>query len=311
VHAITASYSGDGNFAASTSPALSQTVKPLGTKTALAQSLSTTAFNQSVTFTAVVTSTVGVPTGTVTFKAGVTSLGSPALVAGKAVLSVSTLGVGAHSISAVYNGDVNHASSTSPGLLHTVIKAATSTALVSSVNPSAFNQSVTFTATVTPATSGLPTGSVTFKAGATTLGTVALAAGKAVLSVSTLSLGSHSITAVYNGDVDYNPSTSVTLVQTVVKAATSTTVVSSVNPSTFNQLVTFTAKVTPNTAGVPTGSVTFKAGVTTLGTGALSAGKATFSISTLSKTSHGITAVYGGDTNFLGSTSPAIIQVVN
>ena len=289
VHQITGVYSGDATFAAHTSAVLPQTVNRLATTTALAASLSTTTFNQPVTFTASVTSTLGVPTGTVTFKNGAATLGSPALAAGKAVLSISTLTIGVHSITAVYNGDTNHSPSTSPGVSHTVNKGATSTALLASVNPSVFNQAVTFTATVTPSTSGVPTGTVTFRDGATTLGSPALAAGKAMLSISTLTVGAHSIRAVYNGDADHTSSVSDALSHTVNKAATSTALVSSLNPSTVSTKVTFTATVTPATGGVPTGAVTFKAGTTTLGSPALSAGKATLSTSTLAKGNNTIT----------------------
>ena len=65
-------------------------------------------------------------------------------------------------------------------------------------------------------------------------------------------------------------------------------------------------------AGVPTGSVTFKDGATTLGTGTLNGtGQATFATTTLAVGSHTITAVYGGDPNFSGSTSAALAQTVS
>ncbi len=71
--------------------------------------------------------------------------------------------------------------------------------------------------------------------------------------------------------------------------------------------VTFTATVSPATA---TGTVTFKEGTTTLGTGTLSAGRTTFSISTLTQGTHTITAVYGGNTTYAGSTSVNLTQTV-
>jgi hypothetical protein len=145
--------------------------------------------------------------------------------------------------------------------------------VVSSTNPSTFGQSVTFTATVT----GLivtPTGTVTFKDGATTLGIGSLnGSGQATFSTGALSAGDHSITAVYGGDLLYNPSTSSVLTQTVNQASSTTSVSSSANPSSFGQSVTFTATVTGSGA---TGTVTFKDGATTLGTGTLSSGTATF-----------------------------------
>src|SRR5207237_7125945 len=92
-------------------------------------------------------------------------------------------------------------------------------AVASSVNPSAFGQSVTFTATVTataPGT-GTPTGTVTFKDGATPIGTNTLSAGQTTFTTSSLSVASHTISAVYNGDGNFNASTSPNLTQTVNK----------------------------------------------------------------------------------------------
>ena len=94
------------------------------------------------------------------------------------------------------------------------------------------------------------------------------------------------------------------------KATSSTSLVSSLNPSTHGASVTFTASVT-STASIPPGVVTFKDGTITLGTGTLSSGKATFSTSALSVGTHSITAVYGATTNFSSSTSAVLSQVVN
>lgn len=97
---------------------------------------------------------------------------------------------------------------------------------------------------------------------------------------------------------------------TVTQGSSTTTDISSVNPSTFGQSVTFTATVAGG--GVtPTGTVTFKDGAATLGTGTLSGGVATFSTSTLTVANHNITAVYGGDSNYTGSTSAVLVQTVN
>jgi hypothetical protein len=91
--------------------------------------------------------------------------------------------------------------------------------------------------------------------------------------------------------------------------ASTTVVGSSANPSGCGQSVTFTATVT-SAGGTPTGTVTFKDGAATLGGGTLSSGSAAFSTSALAAGSHSITAVYGGDSNFAGSTSPVLTQVV-
>jgi Bacterial Ig-like domain (group 3)/Autotransporter beta-domain len=97
---------------------------------------------------------------------------------------------------------------------------------------------------------------------------------------------------------------------TVGQAATTVTLTSSLNPSNFGQAVTFTATVT-DAGGTPTGNVVFKDGGSVLGTVALSGGIAAFSTASLTLGSHSITASYLGSANFLGSTSAALIQVVN
>jgi hypothetical protein len=185
---------------------------------------------------------------------------------------------------------------------------ATTTGLSSGQNPSTYGQTVTFTATVSPSAA---TGSVTFKDGATTIGTVVLNAGTAQLQISTLTAGSHSITATYGGNSAYASSTSTpALVQNVQQAATSITLASS-GTSTYGNPVTFTATVTSG-GGTPAGTVTFNDGNTAIGTVALSGGQAKLSTSTLSVGVHSITATFNGSTNFAGSgPSNTVSQTVN
>jgi Bacterial Ig-like domain (group 3) len=310
-HSITAVYGGDVLYNASTSPVLTQSVVANATSTTVISSVNPSALNQSVIFTATVTSPGGTPTGTVTFMDGATTLGTGTLDgSGQTTFASSLLLPGNHSITAVYSGDSNFSAGVSPVLTQTVNLGTSSTAVISSANPSTVGQSVTFTATV----SGLviqPTGTVTFKDGAATLGTGNInASGQATFTTSALGAGSHSITAVYGGDTIYNSSTSNLLTQQVNQTSTATAVVSSANPSASGASVTFTATVT-SSGGTPTGTVTFMDGVATLGTGSLDgSGQATLSTSGLSIGAHSITAVYGGDANFTGSTSPVLTQNV-
>src|ERR1019366_2667757 len=95
-----------------------------------------------------------------------------------------------------------------------VKKATTTTTLASSQNPSTYRQPVTFTATVAPQFSGTPTGSVVFKDGTKTLKTVTLSGGVASYTTSTLTSGTHTITATYNGSASFDGSSG-SLTQTV------------------------------------------------------------------------------------------------
>ncbi|PYU78148.1 MAG: hypothetical protein DMG51_19250 [Acidobacteria bacterium] len=281
--------------------------------TTLISSLNPSALGQAVTFTAMVKPAAGsgTPTGTVTFNDGATVLGPGTLSGGTATLTTSGLGAGVHSITAVYGGDANFANSTSPVLMQTVNKATSSTSVVSSNSASNRGAAVTFTATVTSPVTGTLTGTVTFQDGAAALGTGTLSGGTATFTTSGLGTGAHSITAIYGGDANFAGSTSPLLTQTIGKAASSTAVVSSNNPSIIGTAVTLTATVTSPVTGTLTGTVTFQDGTAALGTGTLSGGAATFTTSGLTGGTHSITAIYSGDASFAGGTSPALTQTVN
>jgi|HubBroStandDraft_6_1064221.scaffolds.fasta_scaffold13474_2 hypothetical protein len=201
---------------------------------------------------------------------------------------------------------------------HTVsipIEAPTTTTLVSGANPSVYFQTVTYTATVAGSFGGTPTGFVTFKADGVSMGPSAAvnSSGVATLSFNKLVAGTHTITATYGGSGKNVGSTSASLTQTVDKATTTTKVVSSLNPSTSGQSVTFTATVagefggnTPNTMKIKDGSTI----IATLTTNATTH-EVTFTTSSLSVGTHNITAVYEGGSNLHGSTSAVLKQVVN
>jgi hypothetical protein len=135
----------------------------------------------------------------------------------------------------------------------------------------------------------------------------------ATAATSTSPVGTYSSTCTNASDSNYSISYVAGTVQ-VSQASTTTAVTSSStgNTSTFAQSVTFTATVTPKYNGTtPTGTATFYNNGSQIGTGKLSQGQATFSTSSLpASTANSITAIYGGDGNFTGSTSPAINQTV-
>jgi photosystem II stability/assembly factor-like uncharacterized protein len=284
--------------------------------TSVISSLNPSAFGQAVTFTATVTSPQGTPDGYVLFQDAGSTIVIASLSGGKATLDDPYLSVGVHSITAVYEGSTTFLGSTSPAISHTVNKAATSVSLVSSANlhPIPFGQNVSFTATVSASTTGIPEGTITLKDGPAVLATkvVNINTGTVMfVGFSTFSVGNHVITATYNGNGSYLASVSPILTLVISRAASATSVVSSVNPSSLGQTVTFTATVKSSTSGIPTGSVTFKNGTTTLGTSMLASGKASIATSKLSKGTHSISVVYGGSVDYFGSTSQALSQTVN
>jgi hypothetical protein len=215
-HSITATYSGDADNTTSTSSTLTEYVGLAPTQTVLTTSGSPSHIGQPVTFTATVTWTYGtVPNGEmVTFFDGMTSIGTSTTASGVAKFTTSSLTVKTHTIKATYAGDANF--KTSSGTVTQVVeKYSTTTTLSSSPNPSKFGQAVTFTANVTSTGPSAPTGRVKFLDGTTTLGAATLSSGVAKLTKSKLAVGTHPITAQYQGDAVSAKSTSSVVNQVV------------------------------------------------------------------------------------------------
>jgi hypothetical protein len=273
------------------------------TTTTLESSPNPSSYAESVTLTASVSPATA--TGGVTFYDGSTALGTSPIASGVASISLTTLAVGTHSLTAVYGGDSNEASSTSPVVTQTVTVRPTTTTLASSPNPSNHGQTVTLTATVSPSTA---TGTVTFYNQSTALGTGVLSGGAATLPISTLVVGTFFLSATYGGDTNDGASNALPVTQNVYAVVTSTVLTSSPNPSTFGQTVKLTATVSPATA---TGTVTFYHGDNSLGTVKLKGGQAALGVSTLGTGSIALTASYSGDDFDLASTSPVITEIVN
>ena len=204
IFTITASYSGDSNFAASTSPRLRQVVNSTtksATSTTLASSLNPSIYGQKITFTAAVATTGPLPpTGTVVFTWSIYTIGSATLnSSGVATLTKSNLNANPFPLTAVYKGDANNLGSTSPVLNQTVLQTTSAATISSSLNPSSVGQPVTFTAKISSPTV-MPTGPVTFKAGTTVLGTVQLSGGKASYTTTSLPAGSTPIKVNFEGN---------------------------------------------------------------------------------------------------------------
>jgi hypothetical protein len=225
---IDAVYSGNTGFASSTSPSLTVTVNALTTTTTtLAAAPNPAAVGQTVTLTVTVSPIpTGASLGTVDFYNGASLLGSfDVTSSGVVTFAITGLPVGANSLTAVYSGNTAFGTSTSVPLIETVTAiAATSTSLAATPNPSAADQPVTLTATVSPLPTGATLGTVDFLYGATVLATAPLSAsGIATFSIATLPGGSDSITAAYSGNAGSAASTSAALTE-IVQATYAVTV---------------------------------------------------------------------------------------
>jgi hypothetical protein len=279
---IVATYSGDTNFAGSSSDQLNEQVNAAATSTALNADNGSLVTGQAVTFTATVSvnspgsAAAAVPGGSVDFQADGADLPGCAAVGidsgGTATCTVpGGFTPSTQTITAAYSGDENFTASDAPSLSEPVTPDATTTEVTASANPPVTGQGVVYTATVSPVGpgSGTPTGTATFtvtgpkspQPTCTGGATVTLAGGSAscVVPANQLIPGStYSVAVTYSGDSGFQPSNG-TLEQTIAQGSTSTALVSSINPAASGTAVSFKATVSANSpaAGTPGGTVTF------------------------------------------------------
>ncbi len=213
-YAITAAYSGDTNYKAS-SGAGTETVTPAATSTTVVSNHNPSVSGQPVTYTATVAVTapgVGAPTGSVTFKDGTTTICSSVVLSASKTASCSatyTSSTGSpHKITAVYGGDKNFKASTSAVLTQSVNKVATT--LVAA--PAKFGLlSITFSATLTRSDTKAPLSgqTVTFSLlGRNVCQGTTASTGVAHCTITGLFLGIRTYTATYAGSTAYLPSNS-------------------------------------------------------------------------------------------------------
>jgi len=321
IHLLTAVFTPDNPaaYGPSTSPAVPFTISgPTSTSAVLSTSAaSPVTQGTAVTLTATLTPTSAI--GMVQFKDGSTNLGDPVAVDnGTASTTTSTLAVGSHQLTAVFTSTnaMLYGPSTSPAVPFTISGAtATSTTLnaSSTATPVVVGSTVTLTATVNPNTAA---GTVQFRDGATNIGpAVAVSNGTAATTTTTLTAGSHQLTAVFTptNATLYSPSTSsvVTFVISGATATATTLMATPTSPTVQGTETTLTATVTPNTA---VGTVQFRDGDANLGPAVtLANGTATRTTSSLSPGTHNLTAVFTPTTvtSYGPSTSRAVRYVVN
>jgi predicted outer membrane repeat protein len=309
---LVATYAGDSDFNGSASVAQSHLVLKGSATTITADTPdpSTTGNSVSVDVTVADSSGLGgTPTGSVTV---LSSSGETCtintLVAGAGNCSITFLSRGAKTLTATYSGDSAFSSSNDTETHQ--VQDTTTTAITSQTpNPSVTGQGFAVTYTVTPANGGTPTGNVTVSDG-TSFCTATVAAGQCTITIG--AAGTATLTATYEGDVDFLTSTSTSVNQTVNKALTTTAITNqSVNPSVVGESVTITylVGVTAPGSGTPTGNVTVSDGLGATCTASVAAGQCVITFTTSGPRT--LTATYLGDSNYETSTSSGASHTVN
>jgi uncharacterized delta-60 repeat protein len=246
-HTITTTYAGDGNFNASAGSLTGnpQVVSKADATTALTSSANPSLLNQSVTFTATITSVIvgaGTPTGTVTFLDGGSSIGSGNLNAsGVATFAISTLSVGNHTITTTYPGDAsfNASAGSMTGNPQVVNKIATATTLSSVTPPGPITLGtpvdVAASVAVVPSGPGTPTGTITITSTDTSTNATDTCSFSVPAStnctLTATTAGSKTVTAAYGGDTDYATSTSSAAPLSVTPAVHTVTATAGANGS--------------------------------------------------------------------------------
>lgn len=268
-------------------------------------------YGAATTVTATVTREAGdpAPTGTVTVSENNVELSTAGLDAGgKSVLSLPVLSVGAHTLLVAYSGDgLTQPSQTTVAI--TVGKATPVVTVTADKVPS-YGDPVTLTAVVDGVGGGTAvTGQITFTEGGKTLGRVALGGtGRAGLTVPALTVGTHTITATYDGDTTY-ASAAAPISLAVAPARTTTVLTAGPSPVRERAPVTLQARVT-SPAGTPVGSVTFADDGVLLGRKAVSGnGTASLVVPGLNAGTHHLTAGFVARSPYASSSGTAVLEV--
>lgn len=254
---------------------------------------------------------VPAPTAGVAFYEGSTQVATASL-GGNGTLAAATLsGVtpGTHTYIARYLGDSNYPSFTFGSVVVTIGLEKPAIALNTLPASPTYGTTTKLTATLTT-TSTNPTGTVLFYEGATLLGTSTLVKGAASLDLSPAG-GTHNITAVYAGDMNFATVTSAVLMLNVASAAASVSLAAAPDTVASSATSALTATVTGVPGGAtPSGSIVFAESGQTLATVALDAtGRGTYAYSSATLAAHHITATYSGDSNYGNAQSAVTVTV--
>ncbi|CAN5239552.1 hypothetical protein BH11ACT5_BH11ACT5_22460 [soil metagenome] len=334
---LTADYLGDSVYGPGTSSAVDFHTTVVTTSTEITDiSPAAPQYGESVTVTVTVRSlapSTAAPQGNVTLTVDGTEVFGPISfdplaqerdgdMTFEAVIPAAALGAGDHALLAEYAGNDNFLDSSSTGAL-SITKAPTSTGLVVAPTSSVFGDQVTLTATVDASGTASPAnGSVTFAAGASSLGTVALvpcgtgdcSVASLTVAASTIGVGTATLKAQYQGSANFAASMATSGSYVVSKAAP-TVSVSGASTLVFGHSADYTVAVGTLRAKPADGSTVVMTAVpatgatVALGTVSLTDGTATASVAGLAPGDYTITAVYAGDSQFLAATGSTPVTV--
>lgn len=284
-------------------------------------------FNQQFKMSLTISPTnpsAGTPTGSVRFSVDGTPVPSSVVLAsGTASFTLqgtTALAIGVHTITADYSGDAVFVPDTFVKN-HTIVSEVFQSSTVLTGQPTSVtaSQTIHLVATVTsPGPAPIPLGQVAFHDGNTNLGVRQTDAnGVAVFDTALLAAGSHIITAIFQGVVNfdgslsYAPSSSGSVTVVVTSSATNTAVTALQNPLPVGAATSLRA-VVASAGGTPTGAVTFFDGSSPLATQPLDAsGAGIFSVGFKTAGTHVITAMYGANGSYASSTSLPLNLVIS
>jgi Bacterial Ig-like domain (group 3)/Disaggregatase related len=315
-HNITATYTPSGPFAAS-SATCPEVVNALPTTSTLTVAPTTSTYGSPITLTATVSPTTlpgpSTPTGVVTFLNGASAMGTDTLTGGVATLASGTLPGGSYSLTCMYSGSSIYATSNCNPVPVIIHAAPTVLTLSSSNNPAPFLSTIAFTARLTINGQSVGAGNtIHLSINGQTISLTTDATGSATYTIGTLMPNSYPITASFAATNNLLAG-SASLTEVITAASTSTSLTGTPNPGFLNLPVTMMATVSSQGASTPVGSgnVTFYDGSTSLGSSRLSAtGTASITAKFSQVGVRNITAVYGGDADFLGSTSAVLKEMI-
>ena len=320
VSTVTASYGGDTTHSSSVSSPVTETVMPEAAQVTL-QVPSTATFGSSIPVTVTVTGSTSTvsspPTGSVTLTPGGTgytdsytsALSSAGGNTGSATFSVPGVAAGTIGFSATYTGDRNYAAAGPTTTSATIARVGATTTL--SLNPvqPITGQSTVLSAQVMAVGSVGPAGTVTFTNGGVVLGSSSLNSNGIATLTTSFTAGNHVLAAQYNGDTNYNISTSPSVNTITGTVTTTTALVGSATTFASGKNFTLTVNVAPSTlvnGAQPTGTVQILDAGVVLATAGLNSGTATLTTSLISVRTHSLIAFYSGDSNYEASASPAV-----